>query len=169
MPAKPERAIFLIGMPGAGKSTLGVSLAKVLARPFIDTDLIIQSRVGSSLQNFMDESGYLALRDVEESVLMAHDFGNAVVATGGSVVYSDKGMARIGSLGIRLYLEISYATMEQRVNNAAQRGLACAPGTSMRKLYDERRPLYIKYADKTINVDKQSFYQSLDEIVTLFS
>ncbi len=159
-----SQAIFLIGMPGAGKSTLGVSLAKNLARPFIDTDLLIQSRVGMSLQAYLDAHGYLALREIEENVLLEHDFGLAVVATGGSVIYAEKGMSRLGALGVRVFIDIKYSTMVERVNNAEERGLACAPGTSMLSLYEERRPLYIKHADIIVSVDNMSFDMSLNTL-----
>ncbi|MFL0802045.1 MAG: shikimate kinase [Agarilytica sp.] len=161
--------IFLIGMPGAGKSTLGVLLAKTLARPYVDTDLLIQQRAGKTLQACLDQQGYLALRALEEKVLLESDFSDSVVATGGSVVYSDKGMERLGKLGIRIYLNIAYDTMTQRVCDSATRGLACAPGTSMKMLYDERKPLYMRYADHIVNVDNLDFEQSLSSLIAVLS
>ena len=162
-----KSSIVLIGMPGAGKSTLGVLLAKALARPFIDTDLLIQAKVGMTLQAYLDAHGYLALRAVEEEVLLTADLTHSVIATGGSVVYSDAGMKRLGDLGIRLYLKISLKTMERRVTNAAQRGLACAPGTSMAALYEERCALYTGYADETVVADDLDFEQTLSKVMTL--
>ncbi len=163
-----DRPIFLIGMPGAGKSTLGVLLAKTLARPYVDTDLLIQQRVDMTLQTYLDQYGYLALRAIEEKVLLNSNFSDSVVATGGSVVYSDKGMERLGRMGIRVYLDISYDTMDRRVCNSATRGLASAPGTSMKMLYDERKPLYMRYADYTINLDDLDFEQSLSSLMGVF-
>ncbi len=162
-----DRPIFLIGMPGAGKSTLGVLLAKTLARSYVDTDLLIQQRAGMTLQSYLDQFGYLALRALEEQVLLESDFSNSVVATGGSVVYSNKGMEMLGKLGIRIYLNISYDTMEHRVCNSATRGLACAPGTSMKTLYYERKPLYIRYADHMVNLDNLDFEQSLSSLIAV--
>ncbi len=160
-----DRPIFLIGMPGAGKSTLGVLLAKTLARPYVDTDLLIQQDAGMTLQDYLDQYGYLALRALEEKVLLASNFSDSVVATGGSVVYSDKGMARLGKLGIRVYLNISCDTMAARVCDSATRGLASAPGTSMKMLYAERKPLYMRYADCTVNLDDLGFEQSLNSLM----
>ncbi len=164
-----KSSIILIGMPGAGKSTIGVLLAKALALPFIDTDLLIQARVGMTLQSYLDTHGYLALRKVEEEVLLSEDLAHSVVATGGSVVYSASGMQRLGDLGIRIYLKISQETMVQRVQNAGQRGLACAPGTSMEALYAERCALYARYADETLVLDGLNLDESLAKVVALFA
>ncbi|MFL0811496.1 MAG: shikimate kinase [Agarilytica sp.] len=159
-------AIFLIGMPGAGKSTLGVLLAKALAMPFIDTDLLIQGRAECTLQAYLDTFGFMALRELEESVLLEDDFAHKIVSTGGSVVYSDKGMGRLGQIGIRLYLKVGLETMLARINNADSRGLACKPGTSLENIYSERAPLYEKYADIVVEVDELNFDQSLQKIIS---
>lgn len=160
-------SIFLIGMPGAGKSTVGVQLAKLRTQRFIDTDLLIQERVGKSLQHICDTEGYLKLRQYEEQILLEADFDNAVVATGGSVVYSEPGMQRIAELGPRLYLSISFDTMCERIGSAQDRGLAQAPGASFENLYLERAPLYERWASSTVVVDKLSPQQAMDAISTL--
>jgi shikimate kinase len=154
-------SIFLIGMPGAGKSTLGVQLAKFRAQRFIDTDLLIQEHVGASLQQICDQQGYLKLREYEEHILLSANFDNAVVATGGSVVYSEMGMQRLASIGPRLYLQISLSTMRQRIGTAANRGLAQAPGTSFDSLYHERSPLYEKWATARLELDSLSPHEAI--------
>lgn len=145
--------ISLIGMPGAGKSTLGALLAKSLAKPFIDADLLIQQQVQTSLQNFLETYGFIALRKVEENVLLEQDFSGAVLATGGSAIYSSAAMSRLQALGPRVYLKISLQTLLERVDNQSSRGLACAPGTSLAALYQERCPLYERAADITLELD----------------
>ncbi len=144
-------------------------MAKNLARSFVDTDILIQQRAGMTLQAYLDQYGYLALRALEEKVLLESDFSDSVVATGGSVVYSDKGMERLGELGIRIYLNISCETMERRVCDSATRGLASAPGTSMKMLYNERKPLYMRYADDIVNLDNLDFEQSLNSLIATLS
>lgn len=163
--SKPS--IFLIGMPGAGKSTLGVLLAKALAKPYLDTDLLIQARAGMTLQTYLDANGYMALRQLEEEVLLDGELSGSVVATGGSVVYSQKGMERLGRLGTRIYLKISCETMKLRVSNAGDRGLACKSGTSLDDLYDERFSLYQQFADETLVLDDLSFDQSLSALLAV--
>jgi len=159
--------IVLIGMPGAGKSTLGVLLAKALARPFVDTDLLIQQRLGSTLQEFLDAQGYLALRSMEERVLIESSFQNEVIATGGSVVYSDKGMQALRKCGPLVYLKTRLETVLARVDNAGSRGLACLPGASLEDIFNERCPLYERYADATVEVDDNTFDQSLARLLRL--
>lgn len=159
--------LFLIGMPGAGKSTLGVLLAKQLVRSFIDTDILIQQRCGLGLQEYLEQHGFEALRALEERVLLDAHFADSVVATGGSVVYSTAGMARLGSLGPRIYLCVSLATVLQRVTNRDERGLACPTGTSLHDLFEERRPLYERYADHTLELDACNFDQALAGLLSL--
>lgn len=156
---------ILIGMPGAGKSTLGVQLAKRLVKTFVDTDLLIQAEVGMSLQDYLDRHGYLALRAVEENVLLSHDFHNSVVATGGSAVYSDRAMQHLKQFGPCVYLYISFDTMLKRITNKESRGLACAPGTSLEQLYRERLELYEKYGDIVMDGDSMSQDQAMERIV----
>lgn len=160
-----DPALILIGMPGAGKSTLGVLLAKALAKPFIDTDLLIQQRLEMTLQDYVDSAGYLALRDVEEQVLMQADFGHGVVSTGGSAVYSRAAMDHLAGFGPRIYLQVSLPTLLKRVNNQGRRGLACAPGTTLEMLFDERRPLYESAADIVVDVNGGDFDKTLERLL----
>ncbi len=151
----PHKSLVLIGMPGAGKSTLGVQLAKSCALPFIDTDLLIQQAISDTLQNYLNMHGYLALREREEQQLLNSHLDHAIVATGGSVVYSQSGMQRLQKIGVCVYLHIDFATLQSRVTNQSSRGLAVAKGTTLDALYNERLALYKQWATHTINcVDK---------------
>lgn len=143
--------IVLIGMPGSGKSTIGVLLAKLMSYDFIDTDLLIQSSQKRILQDIVDSDGYLALREIEENALLQIDTRNHVIATGGSAVYSDAGMRRLAANGTIVFLDTDLATLMQRVNNLGTRGLAKRPEQSLADLYDERQALYRQFADVTIN------------------
>ena len=145
--------LSFIGMPGAGKSTLGKLLAEKLNKPFIDTDDLIAQKVGCSLQVYLNEYGYLALRDIEETVLLETDFDSAVVSTGGSAVYSAKAMHRLAKLGPCVYLRATFETIEQRVSNYTERGIAADKSTTLEQLYLERTPLYEKYAQLTVDTD----------------
>jgi len=142
--------IILIGMPGAGKSTVGVILAKFLGMQFIDTDILIQERAGRMLQEILDEDGPDAFKRIEEETILSLRPHHAVIATGGSVVCSEAAMAHLKSAGVVVYLEISYEEMEARLKNITTRGIVLLPGQSLRGMYDERIPLYERYADLTI-------------------
>ena len=138
-------------MPGSGKSTLGRRLAEYKGLAFVDTDDLIEQAHGCSLQSILDRHGYLQLRAVEQEVLCTLQLENHVIATGGSVVYSDKAMRHLASLGAVVYLHISINTLVGRVNNTAARGLAKLPSQTLRGLYRERLPLYRQWADTTID------------------
>jgi shikimate kinase len=142
--------IVLIGMPGAGKSTVGVVLAKSLGMQFIDTDILIQERTGRMLQQILDEDGPDAFKRIEEETILSLHSRRAVIATGGSVVCSEAAMAHLKSEGVVVYLEIAYEEMEARLKNITTRGILLLPGQSLRGMYDERVPLYERYADLTV-------------------
>ncbi|GAB3095742.1 shikimate kinase [Aestuariicella hydrocarbonica] len=144
-------SIILVGMPGAGKSTLGVMLAKALAKDFVDTDLLIQLRSHATLQQVLDEQGYLALRQLEEDTLLSCDFDNHIVATGGSAVYSAKGMDHLKTYGPVVYLDVALDELRRRIHDYDSRGIAKRPGQSFESLFEERRQLYRQYADITVN------------------
>ena len=144
------RNIVLIGMPGSGKSTVGVILAKLTSRNFIDTDVLIQTKQGRSLQNIVDRQGYLALRAIEERALLDLNCRDHVIATGGSAVYSQSAMAHLKSSGIVVFLNVSLDTLISRVHDFETRGLAKRPDQSMTDLFAERSSLYRQYADITI-------------------
>ena len=143
--------IVLIGMPGAGKSTVGVILAKLTARGFLDTDLVIQTSERRSLQSIVDSEGYLALRQIEEQILLGLECKGYVIATGGSAVYSQAAMAHLGTDGIIVFLDADLPTLESRVRDFLTRGIALRPGQSFSDLFDERRHLYLNCAELVVN------------------
>lgn len=167
MSQESAKSIVLTGMPGAGKSTLGVLLAKKLGRDFIDTDLAIQVREGKTLQSILDAEGYQRLRQIEEEVLLAADIDNKVVATGGSVVYSAAAMARLKQNGVVIFLEVPIEELQQRITDYEQRGVARRPDQSFGDLFKERRALYVKTADSIVDCAGKSIEQLLDEILAL--
>jgi len=145
--------IVLIGMPGSGKSTVGVILAKKIAHDFVDTDILIQKAQGRPLQDIVDKDGYAALRNIEESELLKLKVSNYVIATGGSAVYGEHAMAHLKSNGLAIFLDVSLATLEARIPDFSTRGLAKRPDQTFSELFDERNGLYKKYADITIKCD----------------
>ncbi|MBQ1450935.1 MAG: shikimate kinase [Eggerthellaceae bacterium] len=155
---KTTSNVIMIGMPGAGKSTLGVVLAKIMNKGFIDCDLVIQGECGKTLQDIIDEEGPEGFIAVENRILSGIHPENTVISTGGSAVYSDEAMAHLASLGPIVYLEISYESLVQRLSDLHERGVLLKNGVSMslRDLYEERKPLYEQYADITVNVDDLS-------------
>jgi shikimate kinase len=143
--------IILIGMPGAGKSTVGIILAKLTSRDFIDTDILIQISQGRSLQSIVDTEGHMVLRKIEEGILLNLHCYNHVIATGGSAVYSHGAMEHLKSNGIVFFLDVDLSTLESRVYDFNTRGLAKRPDQSFSDLFKERIILYRKYADVTID------------------
>ncbi len=142
-----RKSIILIGMPGAGKSTIGVLLAKQMGLGFSDTDVAIQVREAKTLQQILDESDYLKLRGIEEDVLLTTDIDSKVIATGGSAVYSEAGMQRLRESGCTVFLDVPLEVLTQRIHNYEQRGIARRPEQSFAELFSERRALYSKFAD----------------------
>lgn len=142
--------VVLIGMPGSGKSTVGVILARLTSRDFVDTDLLIQTAAGRPLQEIVDHEGYLALRRVEEEVLLGITCRRHVIATGGSAAYSRRAMDHLSSDGVVVFLDADIATLESRVQDFARRGLAKRADQTFADLFAERLPLYREYADITI-------------------
>jgi shikimate kinase len=145
--------IILIGMPGAGKSTVGILLAKRLAMDFVDTDVLIQLRENRSLQDIVDHDGYLVLRRIEEEVVLSLNRTSYVIATGGSAVYSTKSMDHLKAGGRVVFLNVSLATLRGRVHDYETRGLAKQPDQTLEDLFAERLALYRKYADVRIDCD----------------
>jgi shikimate kinase len=158
--------ISLIGMPGAGKSTIGPILAKSCLLDFVDTDLLIQTKHSKSLQDIVDTEGHLALRTYEEEILLNADFDGKVVATGGSVVYSKLGMQRLAALGPIVHLDVSLDQLVKRIHNYEQRGIAKKPGQTLESLFDERQTLYKRYADITIDCLNFSPEDCVEAIIT---
>ena len=158
--------ITLIGMPGAGKSTVGIILAKNLAYGFIDTDVLIQINRQKSLQDILDESDYLNLRKIEEQEVFKININTHIISTGGSVVYSDKAMSHLCDISTIVFLKISYSVMQQRVHNLETRGIAKADRQSYQDLFDERQSLYEKYAELSVDCD-QPDQEDLARIIIL--
>jgi shikimate kinase len=145
--------IVLIGMPGAGKSTVGVILAKLASLDFIDTDVLIQSCERRSLQSIIDSQGYLALREIEERTLLGLECRGHVIATGGSAVYSRAAMAHLAENGVVVFLDVDLATLESRSLDLGRRGIAKHPDQSFAELFEERRRLYLACADVVIDCE----------------
>jgi shikimate kinase len=148
--AEDSSNIVLIGMPGSGKSTVGVILAKRTCRSFVDTDVLIETAQGRPLQSTVDADGYLALRKIEEDVILALDCRNCVIATGGSAVYSSVAMAHLKQNSVAVFLNADLPTLQARVHDFATRGLAKRPDQGLDDLFAERFALYTRYADVTV-------------------
>jgi shikimate kinase len=157
--------IILIGMPGAGKSTVGVILAKMTSRDFIDTDVLIQLSAGRALQDIVDKDGHMALRKIEEKVLLDLRCTNHVIATGGSAVYSHAAMEHLKKNGIIVFLQVDLPTVGSRIHDLHTRGLAKRPDQSLADLFTERLILYRKYADVTIECAARSQEEVCAEII----
>jgi shikimate kinase len=159
------QSITLIGMPGAGKSTIGVLLAKELAKDFVDTDVLIQVREQKTLQDIMDASDYLNLRRIEEDVILTTDLHNHVIATGGSAVYGDAGMQHLKRYGPLVFLSVSLAELQRRIHNYASRGIARRPDQSFDEVFEERNRLYRHYADLVVECDGRNQAQIIDQLL----
>ncbi len=157
--------IVLIGMPGAGKSTIGVILAKSLLFDFCDTDLSIQKETGESLCDTIFRIGIGEFIKLEEAVICQQEFFNSVVATGGSAVYGEKAMGKLKENGTIVYLKVSPQELQSRIKNIHTRGIAMKEGTTISELYSERAPLYEKYADITIECDGKTAEECVDLII----
>lgn len=143
--------IVLIGMPGAGKSTVGVILAKAAGLQFCDTDLIIQQKTGRKLQEIINSDGIEKFLKTESDVLSELSVENSVIATGGSAVYSEAAMENLKRTGIAVWLDVPLCEVKRRIDNITTRGIVMHPGESLESIYAERLPLYRKYADITVS------------------
>lgn len=153
-------------MPGAGKSTIGVLLAKSMLMDFSDTDLIIQKKYSAALCEIIRAHGIKNFLEIENEVICKSEFFNCVIATGGSAVYGEEAMNRLKTTGgIAVYLKVEPQELEKRINNIHTRGIAMKEGTTIAQLYAERAPLYEKYADITVNCTNLTPEQCVDEIM----
>ncbi|MDF2838562.1 MAG: aroK [Evtepia sp.] len=139
--------LILIGMPASGKSTLGQLLAERLGSFFLDTDDVLQAQLGEPLQETINREGISAFLEKEESAILSLHPEETVIATGGSVVYSETAMAHLKSLGLCIFLSVPFASIEARLQNLEVRGVAIPKGTTLLELYRERTPLYTRHAD----------------------
>lgn len=156
--------IVLVGMPGAGKSTIGVLLAKAAGKIFIDTDLIIQQRYNRLLQDIIEAEGIKNFLLKEEDTVMALDVRNHVIATGGSVIYSNPAMNHLKRDGLIVYLKLRFDEIENRIKNITSRGIVMVKGQTLAGLYNERLPLYEKHADIIINCSGKHIEDIVTEI-----
>ena len=161
--------VVLIGMPGSGKSTCGVIAAKVMLKNFFDTDLLLQGLEQSRLQELIDSKGVEYFYEAEEKAILSLNIEASVIATGGSVIYSEKAMEHLRSLGNVVYLHLEYDTMIKRINNFTTRGIVVKKGSTLLDMYNERLPLYEKYADKIIYCDGNTVEKTVEEIVKAVS
>ncbi len=145
--------LTLIGMPGAGKSTVGIILAKNMGLSFIDTDILIQINNQKTLQEILDAKGHMNLRAVEEREILKINIASHVISTGGSVVYSKAAMDHLRDISTVIHLDAGFATLEERINNFETRGIAKDRDQTFFDLYTERQILYRKYADLTVDTD----------------
>ncbi len=159
--------IVLIGMPGSGKSTCGVLAAKALLKNFFDTDLLLQGMEEERLQDIIDKKGIDYFLNAEEKAILSLDINATVIATGGSVVYSQKAMEHLKSMGRVIYLHLDYDTMVKRIKNITTRGVVLKSGTSLLDMYNERLPLYKQYANDVIYCDKNTVEETVEQIVRL--
>jgi len=159
-----KKNIILTGMPGAGKSTVGVVLAKRLGRAFLDSDLVIQKRQGKLLHEILEKEGLEGFLRIEEEVNASLEADGAVIATGGSAIYGQKAMEHLGRIGTVIYLQLSYETIRERLGDLSERGVALRDGQSLRSLYDERVPLYEKYADVILPCENRMLREIVTEI-----
>ncbi|MGN1121301.1 MAG: shikimate kinase [Eubacteriales bacterium] len=158
--------IILIGMPGAGKSTIGVILAKTLGVDFIDTDIVIQQRTGELLCKTLERVGVRGLLDEEEAAIRALDLSKTcVVATGGSAVLREASMEHLRENGVCVYLALPYSVISRRVNNRDTRGIAAENNETLRDIYNFRAPYYEKYADFTVDCRGNSAEKNVAEIL----
>lgn len=153
--------LVLIGMPGVGKSTLGVLAAKELAVPFVDTDLLIQTAHGKRLQEIIREKGLAGFRAIEEAAVCSLAISGTVIATGGSVVYSPKAMEHLRTHGFIVWLDLSLPLLEQRLGDLDARGVVRTPGQTLHALYKERQPLYARYAQVRLLLDNLGHDEAL--------
>lgn len=157
--------IVLIGMPGSGKSTCGVLAAKALLKNFYDTDLLLQGLEQTRLQDIIDVRGTDYFLAAEENAILSLDLKATVIATGGSVIYSEKAMEHLRSMGHVIYLHLDFDVMKKRISNITTRGVVLKEGTTLEDMYAERLPLYKKYADVIIGCNDDTVEETVNKIV----
>lgn len=160
--------IVLIGMPGAGKSTVGVVLAKHLGCRFVDSDLVIQEKYGKLLHELIEEHGVEGFWKIENDVNASLALEGSVIATGGSVIYGKEAMEHLRLIGQVVYLKLPYEEVAERLGDLNARGVTLMPGQTLRDLYEERTPLYEKYAHVTIDCSGKMLRDIVMEIARRF-
>lgn len=157
--------IVLIGMPGSGKSTAGVVLAKILGMRFLDCDLLIQEKTGKLLHELIREQGNDGFLEIENQINAGIDVHKTIISPGGSVIYGRQAMEHLQQIGTIVYLKLSYKTLELRLSNLTDRGVVLREGQTLRTLYEERCALYEKYADITVDEAGLSVEDTVAKIV----
>lgn len=157
--------IVLIGMSGAGKSTLGVLLAKALGMDYVDTDIVIQQHEGRLLQDIIDNDGIEKFMEIEENIVSEMQLINCIISTGGSVIYSEKAMNVLKQGGQIIYLHVPFEEIKRRLINITTRGIVIKKGNSLKDVFEERVPLYIKYSDKTLDCSNKDIEHCVSEII----
>ncbi len=161
----PKSNIVLIGMPGVGKSTIGVILAKVLGYQFIDADLVIQKEEGKLLKDIIAEVGPEGFIEVENRINASIEAENSIIATGGSVIYGQEAMEHLSAIGTIIYLSLPFEKLEKRLSDIKGRGVVLKDGQTLKDLYCERTPLYEKYADIVIDENGLNVEETIDMIL----
>lgn len=155
-----EANITLIGMPGAGKSTVGIVLAKLLCKTFIDADLVIQNNEGKRLHKIIEEIGNDRFLKLENDTLANLKVHNSIISTGGSAIFGKEAMIHLKKNSTVVYLKVPYEVIEKRLRSLKRRGVVFDAGQTLRDIYDIRTPLYEKYADIVIECDNESDIQA---------
>ncbi|MGB8455480.1 MAG: shikimate kinase [Anaerocolumna sp.] len=156
--------IVLIGMPGAGKSTVGIILAKVIGYQFMDSDLLIQERENCLLKDIIEKHGLEGFIAIENRINGDIKAIKTVIATGGSIIYGTEAMKHLRDIGIVVYIQLSLDTINDRLGNIKQRGVVFKEGQTLKALYEERCPLYEKYAHIIINGEGLSAEDLMEKI-----
>ncbi len=159
--------VILIGMPGVGKSTIGVVLAKNLGYSFVDSDLVIQEQEGMLLHEIIEQRGLDEFDQIENRVNASLSFHHAVIATGGSAVYGREAMEHLCKIGTVIYLSLSYEELSHRLGDLNERGVVIRPGQTLQDLFNERRPLYEKYADMIVYCHGKQIREIVHEIASV--
>ena len=157
--------VTLIGMPGSGKSTIGVILAKALRYEFLDSDLLIQKQEKRKLSEIIEQDGPEKFKEIENQVNADIHVTDTVIAPGGSVIYCDEAMEHLKSIGKVIYLKLSLESLSKRLGNLKGRGVLLKDGQSLKDLYEERVPLYEKYADIIVNEHHSTIQKTVNKIV----
>lgn len=159
--------IVLIGMPGSGKSTIGVVLAKKLGYDFVDSDLVIQGKYKKTLEQLIEEHGDAGFIQIENDVNESLDYKNTIIATGGSAVYGRGAMQHLKDIGVVVYLKVSESDLSERLGSLKERGVVSNGKSTIKEIFDDRRALYEKYADITINLEGKTLRDSVNELALL--
>ena len=160
-----KKNIVLIGMPGVGKSTAGVILAKVMGFEFVDVDLVIQRREKRLLSQIIEEEGVDGFIEIENKVNASLFVEDSVISTGGSVIYGTKAMEHLSNIGVIVYIKLPFEVLEQRLNDILGRGVILREGQTLKDLYEERVPLYEKYAHVIVDENGLGIEQTVLSII----